>query len=174
MEVATSTMPWQAKIPGQDARVWLEGRWLLLRKSACMAIRLLYRPSWKMRVSTFTPRLVIVLNEVLLVQEKPDDKKCTKLKIYRSGPEWTCKIMAKHQGSEFVRKTYSTFEEISAGGRSSDQGRFNGWKDSKKHDKIMRTTGSNIFGCYNEPNGEFSHCVFQKLGSRLSVCKEYV
>jgi len=90
------------------------------------------------------------------------------------GAEYTCKIMAKHQGKAFVLKTYSTFEEISYGGKGSDRERFQGWKNSPGHDAIMRTTGSNIFGCYNNPDGEFSHCIFQKLGDPLSLCSAYL
>jgi len=92
----------------------------------------------------------------------------------KRGNKYTCKMMAKHQGKEFVLKTrHYGYAEISDPGRDSDQGRFNGWKNSDDHDAIMRSTDYNIFGCYNQPNGEFSHCIFQKLGGYAS-CSKYL
>lgn len=95
------------------------------------------------------------------------------------GEAWRCKIVAKHQGKSFVLQTRHAGwgAEISMGGKGSDRARFNGWKNSPGHEAIMRTTGNNIFGCFNDPNGEFSHCIFQYLGVEYPyypACSQYL
>ena len=77
-----------------------------------------------------------------------------------------CQLMKLHLGSTFVQSilTERPAGEISFGGKGSDQSRFEGWKNSKKgHNENMLNPEHHIIGCFNEPNGEFSHCNFFQL-----------
>ena len=72
--------------------------------------------------------------------------------------------MAKYQGKHFVLQTrHLGVAEISFPGKGSDYERLEGWKNSPGHNQIMLSNEYNIFGCHNDPNYEFSHCIFQKL-----------
>ena len=77
-----------------------------------------------------------------------------------------CQLMKLHLGSTFVESilTEGPAGEISANGKGSDQSRFDGWRTSTRgYNENMLNTEHHIFGCFNEPNGEFSHCDFFQL-----------
>ena len=74
--------------------------------------------------------------------------------------------MKLHLGSTFAQSilTDGPSGEITALGKGSDQSRFEGWRTSPKgHNENMLDPEHNIIGCFNDPNGEFSHCNFFKL-----------
>ena len=76
-----------------------------------------------------------------------------------------CQLVKLHLGSTFAASilTKGFSGEISAYGKGSDQSRFNGWRTSPTHNEIMLANDNDIFGCFNDPNGEFSHCDFFQL-----------
>jgi len=76
-----------------------------------------------------------------------------------------CQLMKLHLGSSFVESLLTDGPaEISADGKRSDQSRFQGWKTSTRgHNEIMLAGKFDIIGCFNDPNGDFSHCNFFEL-----------
>lgn len=76
-----------------------------------------------------------------------------------------CQLVKLHLGQTFadsiLTKGYSG--EISAYGKGSDQSRLQGWINSPGHNEIMLANDNDIFGCFNEPNYEWSHCDFFQL-----------
>ena len=83
--------------------------------------------------------------------------------------------MKLHLGSTFVQSiiTEGPSGEISFGGRGSDQSRLQGWIDSPGHNAIMLDAKFDIFGCFNDPNGEYAHCNFFQLDKELPGGSSY-
>ena len=72
--------------------------------------------------------------------------------------------MKLHLGSTFVQSLITDSPaEISYGGRGSDQSRLQGWIDSPGHNEIMLADNNDVFGCFNDPDGEYAHCNFFRL-----------
>jgi len=88
-----------------------------------------------------------------------DGRPCSKL---------NCQILKYHLGERFAASNPMNdggVWEISVGGKDSDNARFLSWKNSPGHNKIMLTKDGDqhVFGCYNNPSQEYSHCIFYAL-----------
>ena len=82
--------------------------------------------------------------------------------------------MKLHLGSTFVQSLITDSPaEISFGGKGSDQSRLQGWIDSPGHNAIMLDAKFDIFGCFNDPNGEYAHCNFFQLDKELPGGSSY-
>ena len=84
-----------------------------------------------------------------------------------------CQLIKQHLGYQFAAAQIGTnggYAEISSGGRASDYSVWNGWKNSPGHNDIMLAADGEypVFGCFNEPSGEFAHCIFFQLDKKLS------
>ena len=82
-----------------------------------------------------------------------------------------CSLIKRHLGPQFAAASIGSnggYGEISAGGRGSDSSRLNGWKRSWKHDIIMRSADGKypVFGCFNQPSGQYAHCIFFMLDKK--------
>ena len=84
-----------------------------------------------------------------------------------------CQLIKQLLGYQFAAAQIGTnggYAEISSSGFQSDYSVWNGWKKSPGHNDIMLAADGKypVFGCFNEPSGEFAHCIFFKLDKKLS------
>ena len=87
-----------------------------------------------------------------------------------------CKLMAHHQGRDFVLRTDSGgYFEIGFGGIGSHVQRVEGWMRNRDQRNVILSDQHNVFGCFNHPKGRFSYCIFQRLdGNPVSMCDKFI